>query len=96
MTSSLGFSLCAGVVRGQVSSRSDKMHKVACSVKSFGLKGVAHMRGVPGWLPGGGWKTAGALLLLEALALSRFVQQHRALSEPSLDLGQSCSCSRET
>lgn len=33
MTSSLGYSLCAGVVRGQISSRSDKMQKLACSFR---------------------------------------------------------------
>lgn len=33
MTSSLGYSLCAGVVRGQVSSRSDKMQKLSCSFR---------------------------------------------------------------
>lgn len=33
MTSSLGYSLCAGVVRGQISSRSDIMQKVECSFR---------------------------------------------------------------
>lgn len=39
--------------------------------QKFVLKGVAQVRG---WLPGGEWEPAGALLPSEALSLARFVQ----------------------
>lgn len=81
MTSSLGYSLCAGVVGAQISSRSDKMHKPACPFRVLCWK---EWHGVPGWLPGGEWKTAGALCCWKLCPCPGLYSNPGTPGEPSL------------